>query len=97
MCVMTTMANHRPCDNITNLSFRYMQTCLHLFMQSFTDSVFLALYYYGVKSKKVTLSGQQRRKGVSKQKACCKSFFDPINPYFALIDKCQLFKLPDSF
>ena len=52
---------------------------------------------YGLKSKKVTLSGQQRRKGASKQKACCKSFFDPLNPYFALIDKCQLYKLPDSF
>ena len=74
-----------------------MQKCLHVFMQSFTDSVFLTLYYYGVKSKKVTLSGQQRKKGVSEQKACCKSFFDPLNPYFALIEKCQLYKLPDSF
>ena len=43
----------RVCDgNITNLSFRCMQKCIHLFMQSFTDSVFLTLYYYGVKSKK---------------------------------------------
>ena len=49
-------------DNITNLSFRYMQNCLHLFMQSFTDAVFFTAYYYGVKSKKVTLSGQQRKK-----------------------------------
>ena len=37
-------------DNITNLSFRCMQKCLHLFMQSFTDSVFLTSYYYAVKS-----------------------------------------------
>ena len=42
-------------DSITNLSYRCMQKGLHLFMQSFTDSVFLILYYYGVKSKKVTL------------------------------------------
>ena len=53
-------------DNITNLSFRRMQKCLHLFMQNFTDSVFLTLYYYVVKSKKVTLSGQQRKKGADK-------------------------------
>ena len=84
-------------DNITNLSLRCMQKCLHLFTQSFKYFVFLTLYYYGVKSKKVTLSGQQRKKGVSEQKACCKSFFDPLNPYFALIEKCQLYKLPDSF
>ena len=64
MCIIL-MFNVRD-DNITNLSFRYMQKCLHLFMQSFTDSVFLTLYYYGVKSKKVTLSGQQRKKGASK-------------------------------
>ena len=49
-------------DNITNLSFRYMQKCLHLFMQSFTDSVFSALYYCDVKSKKVTRNGQQNKK-----------------------------------
>ena len=53
-------------DNITNLSFRCMQKCLYLFMQSFTDSVFLTLYYYGLKSKKVTLSGQQKKEGASK-------------------------------
>ena len=53
-------------DNITNLSFRCMQKCLHLFMQSFTDSVFLTLYYYGVKSKNVTLSRQPRKNGASK-------------------------------
>ena len=52
-------------DNITNLSFRCMQKCLHRFMQSFADSVFLTLYYYGVKSKKVTFSGEQRKKGAS--------------------------------
>ena len=65
-------------DNITNLSFRYIQKCLHLFMQSFTDSEILTLYYYGVKSEKVTHCGQQRRKGASKLKACCNSFFDPL-------------------
>ena len=84
-------------DNITNLSFRCMQKCLQFFMQWFRDSVFLTLYYYGVKSKKVTLSGQQRKKGASKSKAYFMSFFDPLNPYFALIEKCQLYKLPDSF
>ena len=44
-------------DNKNNLSFRCMQECLQLFMQIFTYSVFLTLYYYGVNSKKVTLSG----------------------------------------
>ena len=53
-------------DNITNLSLRCVHKCLDLFMQSFTDFVFLTLYYYGVKSKKVTLSGQQRKEGASK-------------------------------
>ena len=53
-------------DSITNLSFRCMQKCLNLFMQSFTDSVFLTFYYYGVKSKSVTLSEQQRKNGASK-------------------------------
>ena len=55
-------------DNITNLSFTksVMQKCLHLFMQSFTDSVFLTLYYYDVKSRNVTRSGQQSKKGTSK-------------------------------
>ena len=53
-------------DNLTNWSYRCMQKCLHLIMQSFGDSVFLTLYYYGVKSKTVTHSGQQRKKGASK-------------------------------
>ena len=53
-------------DNITNLNFRCLQKCLHLFKESFTDSVFLTLYYCGVTSKKLTLSGQQRKKGASK-------------------------------
>ena len=53
-------------DNITNLSVRCMQKCLELFMQSFPDFVFLTLYYYGVKCKKVTLSEQQRKEGASK-------------------------------
>ena len=53
-------------DNITNLSLRCMQKCLHLFTQSVTDFVFLTLYYYDVKSKKVTLSGKKRKKGGSK-------------------------------
>ena len=59
------------CDDIiTNLSFR----CMHLSMQSFTDSVFLTLCYYGVKSKKVTLSEQQRKKVlVSKKHAASHS------------------------
>ena len=64
MCIIL-MFNVRD-DNITNLSFRYMQKCLHLFMQSFTDSVFLTLYYYDVKSKKVTRNRQQSKKGASK-------------------------------
>ena len=61
-------------DNITNLSFRCMQKCLHLFMQSFRDSVFLTLYYYDVKSKKVNPSGQQRKKVLVSKKHAASHF-----------------------
>ena len=53
-------------DSVTNLSFRCIQKSQHIFLQSFGDSVFLTLYYYGGMSKKVTLSGQPRKKGASK-------------------------------